>query len=520
MNNWTLRAIQAFFLQTHASSALRGIPLVAVLLLLSACLSEKQSKGTEKDLLQGVGYGINHSSLLVDSLDSTRKHFSEVLGFSITEPNRMGKSSFDGRKRVQLLFPDLSSIEFVSREEVSDGEDAFSFIRDFFSKQEGIGTYSISSSSVSDTYEWLVSKGFDMDSVQDFPPMTDMPTTWKTEGMFAESRSLAFAPTHSAPYYPQFIEYRNFDYGRMQRDWKTALAMGRAFSRHPNGVVGTLALQMVVADLSTARKAFRQMGLVEVEENEQKNLVRFQLKGTQELHLSVPQSPNDSLADFLQQNGPGVFGILLEVNHLETTQKFLAERLPAEALHMDSTTHRLLLSSTYAQGVQFTFQQESEAQSIMAEKLKMGPKLDSAARLNAASMYKQYCALCHGENREGYAADFAPSLRSHSLMATSKTNNFLRYTVQYGRAETAMAGYLKDQGGPLDYIEIELLLQWLYEESGTEAPIELSREPVVGDVDLGSSIFSTSCAVCHGEKGEGISAPALGKPMLARNRNG
>ena len=76
-------------------------------------------------------------------------------------------------------------------------------------------------------------------------------------------------------------------------------------------------------------------------------------------------------------------------------------------------------------------------------------------------MYQKYCALCHGNDREGYAADNAPSLKSHSLMATSKTNNFQRYTVQYGRAGTAMGGYLNTQGGPMEYIDIELLLQWL-----------------------------------------------------------
>jgi mono/diheme cytochrome c family protein/rhodanese-related sulfurtransferase len=77
-----------------------------------------------------------------------------------------------------------------------------------------------------------------------------------------------------------------------------------------------------------------------------------------------------------------------------------------------------------------------------------------------------------------------------------------------------MAGYLDAQGGPMEYIEIELLLQWLYENSGAEDPIELSREPVVGDVALGAEVYSNNCAICHGSNGEGISAPALGNPML------
>jgi cbb3-type cytochrome c oxidase subunit III len=168
----------------------------------------------------------------------------------------------------------------------------------------------------------------------------------------------------------------------------------------------------------------------------------------------------------------------------------------------------------YAQGVQLEFIEEPEEQALLVEQLKMGKKLDLAAQQNAEGMYLKYCALCHGENREGYAADFAPSMRTHSLMATTKTNNFLRYTIQYGREGTAMAGYYDQLGGPLELIEIELLLQWLYESSGVEEPIELSREPVIGDLELGAEIYAKNCATCHGEKGEGITAPALGNPML------
>lgn len=77
-----------------------------------------------------------------------------------------------------------------------------------------------------------------------------------------------------------------------------------------------------------------------------------------------------------------------------------------------------------------------------------------------------------------------------------------------------MAGYLKSQGGPMEPIEIDLMLQWLYEESGVEEPIELSREPVNGDVAVGSEVYQQHCATCHGPNGEGVSAPALGHPML------
>ncbi len=150
----------------------------------------------------------------------------------------------------------------------------------------------------------------------------------------------------------------------------------------------------------------------------------------------------------------------------------------------------------------------------MANQSKIGGKLDSVASNNAAKMYQKYCALCHAEDRSGYAADNAPSLRSHSLLASSKSGNFMRYMIQFGRANTAMGGYLDTQGGPMEYIDIELILQWLYEEAGVEKRVKISREPVKGDIELGAKVYKNTCVVCHGKDGEGISAPALGNPML------
>ncbi|GAB5409544.1 MAG: hypothetical protein BalsKO_19090 [Balneolaceae bacterium] len=58
------------------------------------------------------------------------------------------------------------------------------------------------------------------------------------------------------------------------------------------------------------------------------------------------------------------------------------------------------------------------------------------------------------------------------------------------------------------------LLKWLYEEAEVEEAIDPSREPIYGDISMGATIYEQNCASCHGEKGEGVSAPALGNPML------
>lgn len=145
-------------------------------------------------------------------------------------------------------------------------------------------------------------------------------------------------------------------------------------------------------------------------------------------------------------------------------------------------------------------------------------KSDSTSADYAEGLYKKYCAVCHGKDREGYDADNAPSLRSQTLMATTQipksSHNFLVHTISYGRSGTAMAPYAKSQGGPLDEADIEILIQWLRGKSGVNKPIEMSVDPVTGDARLGKVLYIRHCTTCHGAKGEGISAPALANPLF------
>ena len=130
----------------------------------------------------------------------------------------------------------------------------------------------------------------------------------------------------------------------------------------------------------------------------------------------------------------------------------------------------------------------------------------------AASNYARYCALCHGADREGNAADFAPSLRSQSLMSTIPLN-FLASSVAFGRPDTPMAAYLNEMGGPLNMRDIFTLAIWLKFESKTET-IALPEDPVAGDPYSGARLYARECAECHGQKGDGVTAPALGNPAF------
>tara|TARA_R110002073_G_scaffold8207_3_gene45738 strand:+ start:21580 stop:23541 length:1962 start_codon:yes stop_codon:yes gene_type:complete len=458
------------------------------------------------------GNGINKTTFIVNNLKSTRDYFADTLGFNMPKVSRFKKGVFEGTMTTNVSFPGMTSIEFLSIEDSLVTSNTPSFLSAFLANNEGIQKYSLSSSSVDTTYSWLTDQGFKMDSIQSYRTSTKPAKGWSRDDGGSQESSLDFAEVNST-YLPQFVERRTSDYKKTQQMWKTYYAYNRSFSKHPNGVIGIASLQIAVDSLDVAREKFQKMGLVELKNNSSKNTTSFQVKRQQELQLNTPLSPDDEISKFLQERGSGVFAIRFEVKNIDSTYHYLSEKLPSNAMSLDSLG-RITVLREYAQGVQLEFINESKEQALMAQQLKIGGKLDSVATKNAARMYQKYCALCHADNREGYAADNAPSLRSNSLLATSKSTNFMRYTIQFGRANTAMGGYLDTQGGPMEYIEIELLLQWLYEISGTEDAIKVSREPVKGDVALGSKVYANKCSVCHGANGEGTSAPALGNPML------
>jgi len=143
-------------------------------------------------------------------------------------------------------------------------------------------------------------------------------------------------------------------------------------------------------------------------------------------------------------------------------------------------------------------------------------KLTNAQAKVAADNYQKYCALCHGENREGHANDHAPSLRSKSLMESGVAHQILR-PMSYGRKGTAMGGYLDEVGGPMTLAETWDLTYWLFEQAGYDR-LKFSTKPIHGDIKRGEQVYLAHCTTCHGVNGEGITAPALGnQSALAHN---
>jgi cbb3-type cytochrome c oxidase subunit III len=469
-----------------------------------------QTENAMEPYLLGMGFGINSSILMVNDLETTRHYFEDTLGFSLS--NKIDKAPFDGSIMTSAQFADMSFLKILSLNDTLADQSHASFISSFLENHEGVRLFELSTSSADSASQWLTSQGFKIDSLQSYRNSETEPDGWSRDDGSPQRRSLDFESTNPPAHYPRFVERSNFDYKFRQKEWLTFYNYTRRYNEHPNGVVGTAAILIAVEDMESASEKYKNMGFIELAASD--TLSRYQVIRNQELHLISPGSTDDELSSYLQTHGAGVFALRFEVINLDSTFRYFRERLPAEALKMDSTSNYLKVDKEFAYGVQLEFVQESEEQKIMAQKLRPDDLLDSVAIQHAKSLFVKYCALCHGENGEGYAADHAPSLRSHSLLATSQPTNFMRYTIQFGRSETAMGGYLKREGGPLEYIEIEQILQWLYQTSGVKEPIELSREPVVGDVALGADVYANNCVTCHGENGEGITAPALGNPML------
>ncbi|MFC7047786.1 c-type cytochrome [Emcibacter nanhaiensis] len=130
----------------------------------------------------------------------------------------------------------------------------------------------------------------------------------------------------------------------------------------------------------------------------------------------------------------------------------------------------------------------------------------------AAANYQKYCALCHGADREGYANDHAPSLKSKSLMESGIPHAVLR-PMSYGREGTAMGAYLDEMGGPMTLDETWDLTYWLYWQAGYDR-LKMSTEAVHGDIERGRQVYGENCTSCHGAQGEGVTAPALGNVSL------
>jgi len=107
--------------------------------------------------------------------------------------------------------------------------------------------------------------------------------------------------------------------------------------------------------------------------------------------------------------------------------------------------------------------------------------------IDAASLYAQYCAGCHGPNGEGTEAI---SLALNSKGFLGRTDDALLYQLTaQGRTEQGMPAF----AGELSNAEINSLVAFIRAWEATAPEVELGRE----------TLYARYCAFCHGAAGEG-----------------
>src|SRR6516162_4936587 len=73
----------------------------------------------------------------------------------------------------------------------------------------------------------------------------------------------------------------------------------------------------------------------------------------------------------------------------------------------------------------------------------MAQNLERASR--GEEIYRRMCAVCHGADGQGYAADRAPRLNGREFLA-SVSDDALRTAIASGRSGTTMSAWGKVQG--------------------------------------------------------------------------
>lgn len=113
-----------------------------------------------------------------------------------------------------------------------------------------------------------------------------------------------------------------------------------------------------------------------------------------------------------------------------------------------------------------------------------------------ARLYREYCAVCHGDNGDGNThvrGGLQPPPRDFTTpqAAAELTRERLITSVTEGRPGTAMSAWQ----GQLSAAEIAALADYIR--------THFMQQPAAGALARGAHIYSRTCSVCHGDQGSG-----------------
>jgi mono/diheme cytochrome c family protein len=124
--------------------------------------------------------------------------------------------------------------------------------------------------------------------------------------------------------------------------------------------------------------------------------------------------------------------------------------------------------------------------------------------LTFATLYKQNCVACHGNNNESGAALY---LANPVFLAVAGEDN-LRAVITNGVPGKLMPAFARSAGGMLTDEQVDILAKGLIGTWGKAGVLNNLNPPtykatLTADPAAGQKVFSTYCAMCHGPNGEG-----------------
>jgi mono/diheme cytochrome c family protein len=139
--------------------------------------------------------------------------------------------------------------------------------------------------------------------------------------------------------------------------------------------------------------------------------------------------------------------------------------------------------------------------------------------LDFATLYKQNCAACHGENgRDGAAISL-----SNPVYIALAGETPLREVISNGVRGKLMPAFAKSAGGMLTDGQVTVLAQGMEKQWGKPGVLAGQNPPpylttLPGSAEHGMQAYGVFCARCHGATGEG--GPADGNPKVAQGKIG
>lgn len=126
---------------------------------------------------------------------------------------------------------------------------------------------------------------------------------------------------------------------------------------------------------------------------------------------------------------------------------------------------------------------------------------------DGAALYHNYCSVCHGDRGDGNSRasrSLNPPPKDFTKI-TNLTRDYMVAIVKEGKAGTAMAGWSTQ----LSAAETAAVVDYVMDTF-----VRLATDP---KLLRGRAIYQDKCALCHGEKGAGVTNAAIGMATPPRD---